>query len=149
MPHKYNADRTLPVIRPVSVPRGPLHVPIDRAGLRVYGAGQLLETRHGAKSRRTWHKLHLAADAASGIIVAQTLADQDADDPSQVGPLLDRIDDSIGQVIADGPYDGAPAYQTIAQHVAGPNRMLAARWRERDAICSPRRCLTVQSERAR
>jgi transposase-like protein len=51
-----------------------------------------------------------------GMIVAQTLTDQDADDPSQVGPLLDQIDDPIVQVTADGAYDGAPTYQTIAAH---------------------------------
>jgi len=70
----------------------------------------------GAKSHRTWRKLHLAVDAANGMIVAQTLTDQDADDPSQVGPLLDQIDDPIVQVTADGAYDGAPTYQTIAAH---------------------------------
>jgi hypothetical protein len=48
------------------------------------------------------------------MIVAQTLTDQDADDPSQVGPLLHQIDDPIVQVTADGAYDGAPTYQTIA-----------------------------------
>ena len=48
------------------------------------------------------------------MIVAQTLTDQDADDPSQVGPLLDQIDDPIVQVTADSAYDGAPTYQTIA-----------------------------------
>jgi hypothetical protein len=48
------------------------------------------------------------------MIVAQTLTDQDADDPSQVGPLLDQIDDPIVQVTTDGAYDGAPTYQTIA-----------------------------------
>jgi transposase len=60
--------------------------------------------------------LHLAVDAASGMIVAQTLTDQDVDDPSQVGPLLDQIGDPIGQVTADGAYDGDPTYQTIAMH---------------------------------
>jgi hypothetical protein len=79
---------TLPVIKATSVPNGPLHVLIDSTGLQVYGAGQWLEAKHGAKSRRTWRKLHLAVDAASSIIVAQTLTDQDADDPSQLGPLL-------------------------------------------------------------
>jgi len=106
----------LPVIQPAHVPPGPLHVLIDSTGLQVYGAGQWLEAKHGAKSRRTWRKLHLAVDAASGVIVAQTLTDQDADDPSQVGPLLDQIDDPIVQVTADGAYDGAPTYQTIAAH---------------------------------
>jgi len=114
---------TLPVIQATSVPHGPLHVLIDSTGLQVYGAGQWLEAKHGAKSRRKWRKLHLAVDAASGMIVAQTLTDQDTDDPSQVAPLLDQIDDSIGQVTADGAYDGAydgaPTYQTIAQHGDG------------------------------
>jgi len=91
----------LPVIQPAQVPLGPLHVLIDSTGLQVYGAGQWLEAKHGAKSRRTWRKLHLAVDAANGMIVAQTLTDQDADDPSQVGPLLDQIDDLIVQVTAD------------------------------------------------
>ena len=52
---------TLPVIQPALVPHGPLHVLIDSTGLQVYGAGQWLEAKHGAKSRRTWRKLHLAA----------------------------------------------------------------------------------------
>jgi hypothetical protein len=42
---------TLPVIQPASVPQGPLHVLIDSTGLQVYGAGQWLEAKHGAKSR--------------------------------------------------------------------------------------------------
>ncbi len=50
----------LPVIQPAHVPLGPLHVLIDSTGLQVYGAGQWLEAKHGAKSRRTWRKLHLA-----------------------------------------------------------------------------------------
>jgi hypothetical protein len=110
---------TLLVIQATSVPHGPLHVLIDSTGLQVYGAGQWLEAKHGAKSRRKWRKLHLAVDAASGMIVAQTLTDQDVDDPSQVGSLLDQIDDPIVQVTADGAYDGEPTYQTIAQHGDG------------------------------
>jgi hypothetical protein len=107
---------TLPVIQAALVTSGPLHVLIDSTGLQVFGAGQWLEAKHGAKSRRTWRKLHLAVDAASGMIVAQTLTDQDADDPSQVAPLLDQIDGEIAKVTADGAYDGAPTYQTIATH---------------------------------
>ncbi len=64
---------TSPGIQPAQVPHGPLYVLIDSTGLQVYGAGQWLEAKHGAKSRRTWRKLHLAVDAASGMIVAQTL----------------------------------------------------------------------------
>ena len=42
---------TLPVIQAASVPHGPLHLLIDSSGLQVYGAGQWLEAKHGAKSR--------------------------------------------------------------------------------------------------
>jgi hypothetical protein len=42
----------LAVIDPASVPHGPLHLLIDSTGLKVYGAGQWLEAKHGEKSRR-------------------------------------------------------------------------------------------------
>src|ERR1039457_6853368 len=34
----------------------------------------------------------------------------------QVGPLLAQVEEKIDKVIADGAYDGAPTYQTIAQY---------------------------------
>ncbi len=109
----------LSVIQPARVPHGALPVLVDSTGPQVYGAGQWLEAKHGAKSRRNWRKLRLAVDAASGMIVAQILTDQDADDPSQVAPLLDQIDGPITRVTADGAYDGTPTYQTIAAHGDG------------------------------
>jgi len=98
------------------LPQGALHVLIDSTGLGIYGAGQWLEAKHGVKSRRGWRKLHLAVDADSGMIIAQVLTDQDTDDPSQVGPLLDQVEEDIRQVTLDGAYDGEPTYETIAQH---------------------------------
>ena len=108
-----------PAVRRPGLPEGPLDVLIDSTGLKVFGAGQWLQQKHGAKSRRGWRKLHLAVDADSGLIVAHTLTDQDADDPSQVEPLLGQINGGIAKVIADGAYDGAPTYLTIAQHGDG------------------------------
>ena len=106
----------LTVTKSTSAPKGPLHVLIDSTGLEVFGAGQWLEEKHGAKSRRTWRKLHLAVDADTGMIVAQVLTDQQTDDPSQVGPLLSQVEEKIDKVTTDGAYDGTPTYQTIAQH---------------------------------
>ena len=105
---------TLPVIQAVQVQRGPLHVLIDSTGLQVDGAGQWLEAKHGATSRRKWRKLHLAVDADSGMIVARVLTEQDVDDTSQAGPLLDQIGGEITRVTADGAHDGAPTYRTFA-----------------------------------
>ena len=97
------------------LPAGPVHILIDSTGLKVFGAGEWLLEKHGQKSRRSWRKLHLAVDAGTGQIVASILTEQDVDDPSQLGPLLDQIEQEIVQVTADGAYDGEPTYETIAQ----------------------------------
>lgn len=99
-------------------PAGPLHALVDSTGLQVYGAGQWVEEKHGARSRRGWRKLHLALDADSGEIVADTLTDQDAGGVSQVAPLLYQIFGPIGQFKADGAYDGKPTYDAVIDHSA-------------------------------
>lgn len=104
----------LPSIARAALAEGPLHVVIDSTGLKVYGAGEWLVDKHGQRARREWRKLHLAVDVDSGQIVAVTLTDQDVDDPSQVGPLLEQIPSEIEQVTADGAYDGEPTYEVIA-----------------------------------
>ena len=148
----------LPVIQPASVPHGPLQLLIDSTGLQVYGAGQWLEAKHGAKSRKKWRKLHLAVDlavdATNGVIVAQTLTDQDIDDPSQVVPLLDQIGGGIAKVTADGAYDGAPTYATIAAHgdnieVVIPPRLTAVLSDELGPLAQRDRHLEMITERGR
>ena len=95
---------------------GTIHVLIDSTGLKVYGAGQWLEEKHGVRARRDWRKLHLAVEADNFSIVAHTLTDSHTDDPSQVAPLLSQTDAPIAQVTADGAYDGHPTYSLIAGH---------------------------------
>lgn len=106
---------------------GSLHVLVDSTGLNVYGTGQWLEEKHGAKSRRSWRKLHLAVDADSGEIIAHSLTDQEVGDASQLEPLLDQIDDGIGQFTADGAYDGYPTYDAILRHSAGARVIIPPR----------------------
>ena len=96
------------------LPDGPIHLLIDSTGLKVFGAGEWLQKKHGARARRTWKKLHLAVDAASGKITASTLTGNDVGDPSQVAPLLDQIDATIASVTADGAYDGMRTYEVVA-----------------------------------
>lgn len=100
---------------------------VDSTGLKVYGAGQWLEEKHGARSRRNWRKFHLAVDAKSGEIIAQRLIDQDTDDPSQVEPLLSQIDGEIDQFTADGAYDGKPTYRSVLQHSATASLVIPPR----------------------
>jgi hypothetical protein len=99
-----------------AIPDGPIHLLIDSTGLKVFGAGEWLQEKHGAKARRTWKKLHLAVDADTGMIMASTLTGNDVGDPSQVAPLLDQIEATIASVTADGAYDGMPTYEVVASH---------------------------------
>ena len=96
------------------LPDGPIHLLIDSTGLKVFGAGEWLQEKHGAKARRTWKELHLAVDANTGMIMASTLTGNDVGDPSQVAPLLDQIETTIASVTADGAYDGMPTYDVVA-----------------------------------
>jgi transposase len=97
-----------------SLPEGPVHLLIDSTGLKVFGAGEWLQEKHGVRARRTWKKLHLAVDADTGMVMASTLTGNDIGDPSQVAPLLDQIEATIASVTADGAYDGAPIYEVVA-----------------------------------
>ena len=106
---------------------GPLHVLVDSTGLKVFGAGEWLEDKHGARSRRAWRKLHLAVDADNGQIIAHSLTDQEAGDASQVEPLLDRIDADIGQFTADGAYDGGSTYGAVLHHSAAARIVILPR----------------------
>ncbi len=109
---------TLTVAHSPTQTGGPLDIVIDSTGLKVYGAGQWLEDKHGKtgkKSARRYRKLHLAIDS-SGKVLAMTLTDQQADDPSQVKPLLDQIAAPIGSIRADGTYDRSAVYSILFQH---------------------------------
>jgi hypothetical protein len=90
------------------LPDGPVHLLIDSTGLKIYGAGEWLQKKHGVRARRAWRKLHLAVDADTGMVIAATLTANDMGDPAQVAPLLDQADAGIGSITANGAYDGAP-----------------------------------------
>lgn len=107
-----------------SVADGPIHVLIDSTGLKIYGAGQWLEEKHGAKSRRGWRKLHLAVDADGGEIIAHSLTNQGTGDVSQLEPLLDQIDEEICQFTA---YDGTPTYHAVLRHSSGARVVIPPR----------------------
>src|SRR3954462_403839 len=93
----------------------PLHLLVDSTGLKLYGAGEWLVEKHGAKRRRSWRKMHLGVDARTGRIVAGTLTDRDEDDAPQVGPLLDQVAEPVASVTADGAYDQESVYADVAE----------------------------------
>lgn len=108
----------------------PLHVIIDSTGMKIYEAGQWLEEKHGAKSARKWLKLHLAIDADSNQVIAETLTDQNTSDLSQVPDLLDMIDRPIACFMADGAYDSDQTYQALRSHSPGVSIIIPPRIRD-------------------
>jgi hypothetical protein len=84
---------------------GPAHLLIDSTGVKLSGPGEWLVEKHGTQRRRAWRKLHLAVDAKTGTIVASTLTSKEVEDATELGPLLDQVDEPLDAVIADGAYD--------------------------------------------
>src|SRR4051812_1088227 len=92
----------------------PVHLLVDSTGLRLCGPGEWLTEKHGTKRRRAWRVLHLATDADTDRIVASVLTDKDANDGSQVGPLLDQVDGPVASFTGDGAYDRDDVYAAVA-----------------------------------
>ena len=98
----------------------PRHLVVDATGLKVYGEGEWKVRQHGWNKRRTWRKLHLGVDEATGEIVAQTLTTNSQDDAGQVEPLLDQIEAPIEALGGDGAYDKRKVFKALAASEQGP-----------------------------
>ena len=97
---------------------GPLTIAVDSTGLKIYGAGEWHVTKHGGGRRRTWCKLHLAVDEATGQIVAHTLTTNDVHDQSEAPNPLDQ---SVETLLGDGAYDTRGVYVAVLNHGNGEN----------------------------
>jgi Transposase DDE domain len=109
---------TLQVVRPRSS-SVPVHLLVDSTGLRLCGPGEWLVEKHGARTRRSWRKLHLGVDADTGEIVAADLTSHDVDDGSQIGPLLDQVERPVASFTGDGAFDRDDVYGEVAARHPG------------------------------
>jgi len=89
------------------------HIVCDSTGVKVYGEGEWKVRQHGYSKRRTWRKLHLGADAASGEIVAAVVSTNNFTDGQVLPDLLEQVADDIKQVSGDGGYDKRNCYDAI------------------------------------
>lgn len=103
----------LEIILPVVPSSGALHVVIDSTGIKVYGEGEWKTRQHGVSKRRTWLKLHLSVDEASGEILSAVVTGNDTHDSEVFEDLLDGIGGEIDQVSADGAYDQLHCYDAL------------------------------------
>lgn len=120
-----------------------VHVVVDSTGVKVYGEGEWKVRQHKASKRRTWRKLHLGVDEASGEILAAVVSTNNVSDSEVLPQLLDAIPEEIEQVSADGAYDTTSCYEAIEQRQASaaiPPRRNAKIWQHgnRKAPSHPR-----------
>ena len=103
---------------PVVPKTGVRHVVVDSTGVKVYGEGEWKTRQHGISKRRTWRKLHVGVDEATGEILAAVVSTHDVSDGEVLPNLLNGIDDEIEQVSADGAYDQRKCYDAIRERQA-------------------------------
>ena len=96
----------------------PLHGVFDSTGLKVFGEGEWKVRQHGYSKRRTWRKLHLGIDEASGEIIASVITTNDFGDGEVLSDLLEQIDSPLSQASADGAYDSFENYELLSERGA-------------------------------
>ena len=119
-PFSRGRQADLTVALPTQPTDQPRHWVVDSTGLKGYGEGEWKVRQHGWGKRRTWRKLHLGVDEATGEIVAQTLTANRQDDAGQVEPLLEQVAAPIAAVGGDGAYDKRKVFEALAAPDRGP-----------------------------
>jgi len=114
--------------------KGPIHAVLDSTGLKVYGEGEWKVRQHGYSKRRTWRKLHLGVDEATGEIEAELLTGAGVDDAEAAAGLLKQTSAEIEQLSGDGAYDKEKVYKAAAakgvSKITIPPRRDAVLWDE-------------------
>jgi transposase len=105
---------------PVVPKEGARHMVVDATGVKVYGEGEWKTREHGISKRRTWRKLHLGVDEATGEILAAVVTTNDYHDGEVLSDVLSQIDGAIEQVSTDGAYDHSHCYDEIGARGAKP-----------------------------
>jgi len=102
---------------PVKHSAKPRHLVVDSTGLKVYGEGEWKVRAHGVSKRRTWRKLHLCIDAATGEIMVAAASENSVSDCAMFPEMLRAVADEeeIEQISADGSYDRRKVYAALNQ----------------------------------
>lgn len=117
-----------------------VHIVVDSTGVKVYGEGEWQVRKHRRGKRRTWRKLHLGVDEATGEILAAVVTTNDVADCEVLSQLLDAIAEDIAQVTGDGAYDTQECYDAIDQRGASaaiPPRRNAKIWQHGNRKAPP------------
>ena len=104
---------TLEIVLPRTRSQEALHVVVDSTGVKVFGEGEWKVRQHGYTYRRTWRKVHVGVDEASGELVAAVVTTNNYSDSQILPDLLVQVEEEIAQVSGDGGYDRRNCYEAI------------------------------------
>ncbi|NEP73274.1 MAG: IS5 family transposase [Okeania sp. SIO2G4] len=107
--------RKLNIAIPVMPRTEGIHLVVDSTGVKVYGEGEWKTRIHGVGKRRTWRKLHLGVNEATGEIVTAVVTTNNLSDDQVFDELLDGVEGEITQVSGDGAYDQQKCYEKASQ----------------------------------
>jgi IS5 family transposase len=130
----------LSIALPVIPKAGSVHLVVDSTGIKVYGEGEWKTRQHGVSKRRTWLKLHLGIDEATGEILAGVVTTNNCHDSEVLADLLEVTEADLEQVSADGAYDTRPCYEAIQEREAKagiPPRKNAKIWQHGNGKAPP------------
>lgn len=108
----------LKVSLPVVPRTGAVYLVVDSTGIKVYGEGEWKTRQHGISKRRTWRKLHLGIDEATGEILSAVVTTNDIHDGAILRDLVEGAETDIEKVAGDGAYDQMDCYDVIEQQGA-------------------------------
>ncbi|KAF1009816.1 MAG: IS5 family transposase ISBam3 [Burkholderia gladioli] len=119
----FRRAKTLAVKLPILRDNEPIHLVVDRTGLKVYGEGEWKVRQHAYSKRRTWRKVHLALNANTGQVHAVLMTNQNVADGDALAKLLAQIprEEQIDVIGGDGAYDTKPCHAAIAARSAIPS----------------------------
>lgn len=86
---------------------------VDSTGLKVFGEGEWKVRKHGAGKRRTWRKLHLGVDVATGQILSAELTENCVDDAQMTEDLLEDLETELRNFYGDGAYDAMKSRKAV------------------------------------
>jgi hypothetical protein len=109
-----------------------VHLVVDSSGLKIYGEGEWKVRQHGWSKRRTWRKLHVGVDEASGEVLVARLTAAGAADGRALLAMLPEVKAPLSAVGGDGSYDRGEVWEAVGDRGARaliPPRRNARVWR--------------------
>jgi len=94
--------------------RGVTDIILDTTGLKAYGEGEWRAEKYGGK--KSWRKLHLVLDPASGKLLLAEISQEHVHDTAYLEQALQKANGKKGKVLIDGIADSRRCYELAGKY---------------------------------